>query len=147
MWRFGRANFRAFSPRVVRRFCLVGAISATLYFGIAWLLAAKAGASDVIAANIAFVAVVALNYLLHYHWTFESERAHSVAVVRFCIMNIVGFLLNFAVISIGSRVTPGNRFLVQVVAVGLIVFSNLIINTLWVFGSSPPDPRDRSETR
>jgi hypothetical protein len=77
MWRFGRANLRAFGPRVIRRYFLVGGTAAALYFGIAWLLTVMAGASDVVAANIAFVAVVIWNYFMHYHWTFESERAHS----------------------------------------------------------------------
>jgi putative flippase GtrA len=141
MWRFGRANLRAFGPRVILRYFLVGGTAAGLYFGIAWLLAVMAGASDVVAANMAFVAVVVWNYFMHYHWTFESERAHSIAAARFCIMNVVGFLLNFAVISIGSRLTPASHFLVQVVAIGLVVVSNLIISTLWVFRRGPRDQR------
>src|SRR5216683_8162439 len=77
MWRFGRTNLRAFGSRVIQRYFLVGGTAAGLYFGIAWLLAVMAGSSDVVAANISFVAVVVWSYFMHYHWTFESERAHS----------------------------------------------------------------------
>jgi putative flippase GtrA len=124
----------------------VGATAAVLYFGIAWLLAAKARMSDVAAANLSFIAVVAWNYFIHYHWTFQSDQAHSVAVVRFCMMNVIGFVLNFGVISIGSELTPGNQFLVQVVAVGFVVLSNLILSTLWVF-AGPPISRNRGRKR
>jgi putative flippase GtrA len=137
MWQFVRANARAFSPKVIQRFVVVGGTAAAIYFGISWVLAREGGASEVAATSFAFVAAITWNYMMHYRWTFESERAHSIASVRFCVMSAVGFFLNWAVMSVGSELLPASGFLVKLVAVGLVVCSNLVIGALWVFGTGP----------
>jgi putative flippase GtrA len=137
MRQFVLANYRAFRPKVIQRFLLVGGTASIIYFGISWLLAVEGGATAVVATSFAFIAAVAWNYVMHYHWTFKSERAHSIAGMRFCVMSAVGFLLNWVVISAGSELLPDSRFFVKVVAVGAVVLSNLIISTLWVFATDP----------
>jgi putative flippase GtrA len=135
MWQFVRASARAFSPKVLQRFFVVGGTASALYFGISWLLAAQGGTGEVVATSVAFVAVIVWNYVMHYHWTFESEQAHSIAGARFCVMSAVGFFLNWLVIGIGTDLLPGSPLLVKLVAVGFVVLSNLIISALWVFGT------------
>jgi len=49
-------------------------------------------------------------------------------------MNVFGFSLNWLVIAIGTRVFAGNLLVVQLIAIGLVVLSNLVIRTVWVFG-------------
>jgi putative flippase GtrA len=134
MWRSVRVSARSLSPGVVRRFVLVGGTACALYFAISWLLVSAFGIGQVIATSIAFAIVIAWNYLLHYHWTFRSARAHSIAGLRFGVMSAVGFLLNWSAVSVGLKFLPKSPFLVKMAAVGLVVLFNLVMSSLWVFG-------------
>lgn len=132
---FDRQRFRGLGLKTVGRYAAVGTTTAILYFGLAWVLASKAGMSEVVATSGAFGIAIGWNYLMHYHWTFTSDRHHSVAISRFCVMSILGFSLNYAVISAGTAMLSVNGFFVQLMAGGLVILSNLIISALWVFGS------------
>jgi putative flippase GtrA len=98
------------------------------------VLFSKLRTSEIVAANLAFIFAAGWNYITHYRWTFASERPHISTISRFCLMNVFGFSLNWLVIAIGTRVFAGNLLVVQLIAIGLVVLSNLVIRTVWVFG-------------
>jgi putative flippase GtrA len=114
------------------RFGMVGGVAAILYFAASWLLIlihVRPG----VAVSIAFAIAVLWNYLMHYHWTFNSAQSHTITVRRFGVMVLFGLVLNVVIVVAGTAELHAPLLLVQIVAVGFVVLANLILSTLWVF--------------
>jgi len=127
----------------VGRFVTVGLAATGVYLLLTNLLVRYASLSTAVAASIAFVPVVLMNYILHYGWTFRSERAHSSAVPRFLGTSLGGLIINFLTVYVathrlGLSGTPSLLF-----AVGLVVIWNYLLARLWVFISPKVPERDR----
>ena len=109
-----------------------------LYASVVWTSIAVLHIGTTLAVSIAFVAVVMLNYALHYHWTFRSVKSHRIAFIRFAVTSIVGFSINFCFIYIGVSLFRLNYLTVQIPALGLVVTSNYLFSALWVFRFEAP---------
>lgn len=120
----------------LKRFTIVGGAGTAIYAAVTWGLLRGSNLNVVDATGVAFTVVVAVNYLLHYRWTFESDKVHMLALPQFVATGLIGFLINYAVIEIGV-VRIGFRYIpVQIVAIGLVVTSNFLLSAFWVFRSS-----------
>ena len=109
-----------------------------LYASVVWTSIAVLHIGTTLAVSIGFVAVVMLNYALHYHWTFRSVKSHRIAFIRFVVTSIVGFSINFCFIYIGVSLFRLNYLTVQIPALGLVVTSNYLFSALWVFRFEAP---------
>lgn len=117
----------------VARFIVVGLVTALVYCGLLVFIVEVVGLGPVLASGICYVLTVALNYLLHYHWTFTATAGHAVVVNRYVVMLFGGFVLNSGVMYIGVNLMEWNYLLVQAGAIGLIATWNFILSSLWVF--------------
>lgn len=119
---------RTLEPRAARaaRYVTVGAFGTVLYYAALIMLVEALGVRVMTATCIAFVMVVAFNYVLQRMWTFRSPVAHSQAILPFAAMSVAGFGINSAVMAFGLA-TGIHYLLVQAVAIGIVVAWNYIV--------------------
>ena len=98
--------------QVVGRFGFVGGLGTAIYYLSLWLLVEKIHIGIMLATSISFILVVIENYVLHYHWTFSSNRSHRSAFPRFLLMGITGFALNWSIMYVGTVELNFNYLLV-----------------------------------
>lgn len=115
------------------RFGIVGGITAALYYallyvGVEWL---KVGA--VLSSAVVYLIVIAINYLMHYSWTFAISSPHTTALMRYLVMTGCGFFINVSVMYIGVSVLHANYLLAQTAAMVMIIVWNFTLSSLWVF--------------
>ena len=89
-----------------------------------------------LATSIAFVLVTVQNYVLHYLWTFDSDRPHIAALPRFFVMNVVGFCLNWGIMFAGVRLAEFHYLVVQGVAIAVVITWNVMLSHFWIFAGS-----------
>lgn len=129
-------NYVSSADRIMfLRFVIVGGVTAAIYFGVIFFLIGKLTVEAVTASSIAYIMAVALNYMLHYMWTFKSNEKHYGAFLRYLAMCAIGFLINFFVLYLGINTLENNYVIIQLVAIIGILLWNFLVSYLWVFNS------------
>ncbi len=123
------------SQRFVR-FGITGALGTGSYYLFLVVFVELLSLPVLTATSIAFGIVVLQNYVFHYTWTFESQRPHASAFVKFVITSLVGFGINWIVMFIGVREMTFNYLIVQGVAIALVVTWNFCVMSSWIFRSA-----------
>jgi len=125
------------SPAIVHlfRFGIVGLLGTAVYYIALWTMVEELRLSVLVATSIAYPLVVLENYLLHYVWTFKSTIGHTVAFPRFLLMNVAGFFINLGIMFAGVEKLALNYLVVQAVAIIVIVCSNFLLSSIWIFRS------------
>ena len=120
-------------PDKLVRFSIVGVITAGVHYGLLFLLVEFLDLQTTLASSVGFLVAVALNYLMHYSWTFAAPVPHGRAVFRYIVMISLGFLINGGVMQFGVLMLGFNYLLVQLVAFVAVITWNFLVSSLWVF--------------
>ena len=119
------------------RYGIVGLITAIIYLVIGYLLSKRTSLGAISSANIAFVVAIAVNYSFHFLFTFQKKSEHIHSAPRFAATISVGFILNSLVVWLSTSVFQLAQSVAQVVAMLIVIGSNYVLFTLWVFGNPP----------
>lgn len=120
------------------RFGVVGTIGALIYLVSTTALSQHAGLPLAIAAAVSFVLVVAINYVLHYFWTFKSMQSHLAAAPRFLGTAAGGLALNSGFLLLGSHLNLLSPTALLLSGICLVVAWNYLLSKFWVFMDRPP---------
>ena len=123
--------------RWLARFCAVGLLGTAVYYPVLWGLVELARIPVLAATSIAFILVCVENYILHYVWTFGSNKAHTTAFPRFLFMSLIGFWINWGVMFLGVEKLALHYLLIQAFAIAAVVAWNFMLSSYWVFHDSP----------
>jgi len=115
------------------RFATVGGIATAIQYLILIALVQGVNMNAVWASSIGFVISAFCNYLLNYHFTFQSNVEHRRAVIKFFIVAGVGLVLNSLTMLIATEYLGMHYLLAQVLATGLVLVWNFTGNRLWTF--------------
>ena len=114
------------------RFGLVGAVATGIQYLILIVLVREWGMWPALASAIGFIASSSGNYLLNYHFTFQSERPHGPAAAKFVTLAAVGLVINFVLMQVLGA--AGVYYLLaQVCATAVVFLWNFLGNSLWTF--------------
>jgi len=119
----------------VLRFLFVGGSTAFIFLGSTFGLVEGLHISAVLASTIACLIALCFNYLLHYHWTFASEAAHGLTLIRYLLMCAGGLLLNGLIMYFGTLLGTVHYMVVQIFAGLAMVCWSLCLSYFWVFRS------------
>ena len=119
--------------KMLARFGVVGVITALVHYGLLFVLVEYLSLQTTIASSIGFLVAVAVNYLMHYSWTFAAPVPHGQAMWRYVVMISLGLLINGGVMQVGVLYLEFNYLLVQLMAFALVISWNFMISSLWVF--------------
>ncbi len=120
----------------VFRFVVVGGLTAVIYYGVLFVLVEFVELGVLFSSSAAYIGATLLNYKLHHAWTFEARVPHSVATLRYVVMCVIGFTINYLVMYFGVSDDQSNYLLVQTVAVACVVTWNFMVSSLWVYRHS-----------
>ena len=117
---------------VFARYILTGLTTALLYFACGAALMRLTALSPAAAAATAFVAVVLVNYAMHYYFTFQADGAHLPVLSRYLVMTGCGMLINWW---LAEHLFPvfQSMLAVQFICALAVVAWNLVLNMTWVF--------------
>jgi dolichol-phosphate mannosyltransferase len=141
----GNIFLMATKERELRRFiqfCLVGLTGVVVNMGTFWLLTRVAGLYDLVALIIGLVASIISNFVLNEVWTFRDRRtgsikAISMRVLKFDLVSIGAIALYYGIYTPLTRFWLGEGSLLALaIAVGVGLFWNFGINTLWTWRNS-----------
>lgn len=77
----------------------------------------------------------ALNYFLNYRFTFNSNEKHRIALPRFLIVMLIGFVLNLAMMYVTVNLFQIYYLFAQVLSTGVVLLWNFCGNRFWTFGN------------
>ena len=117
----------------IRRYAIVGGATAGFYYSILLIGVELLGWSVVATSSLAYVLALLVNYLMHYRWSFESNRSHQTAVVRYLLMNLVGLVINWAMMQSAQGGDAFRYLFMQTLAIIVIVVWNYIASSRWIF--------------
>ena len=115
------------------RFAVVGLATAVLYYALLYATVELLSVPAVAASAGVYLLVIAINYRLHYSWTFALSSPHTAAIKRFLFMTGCGFFINVSIMYICVSLLQWNYLLAQAVAMGVIIMWNFVLSSLWVF--------------
>ena len=114
-------------------FAGIGAIGTLGHFSILVVLVQLWTIDPVIASCLGFIVGALINYILNYHFTFQSNKGHTEALAKFLIVAVVGAGINATIMYNGVKNTDINYLIVQVFATSVVLLWNFAINKLWTF--------------
>jgi len=117
----------------------VGLIAAVAHFGVLIALVEGGGIAPVIATLWAFLAGVAVSYVLNRRYTFRSGRPHRAAAPRFFAVSAVGFVLNGAGMWFLIEAWGVPYLIAQVIATTIVLIWNFSANRWWTFRTGAED--------
>ena len=145
-------------PRQFLKFCIVGATSTVIDFGLLNLFHYQAGLPLALAATLSFSVAVCNGFYWNRHWTFRARQGDARSqYAKFVTTNIVGWLLNLFIMTvvlivaeqrhwIAGRISPTATIEVIALGQGRDAFPKLAVNgakavatifvTVWNFTAS-----------
>lgn len=134
------------------KFCIVGASSFAIDFGVSWFLTFHLYLWWVLAKTISFSMAVTNGFFWNQRWTFQAvghRKGHEQYAMFFGV-NVVGWALNLAIMKavffIGTGTWKGQHptkplfVAATLTAMVIVVFWNFFANKHWTFRR--PDPQD-----
>ncbi len=133
------------------RFAFVGAIGATIDFGVMNLLTHWLNMSLVYAGTISFICAVISNFIWNRHWTYPESRSRPVIyqLGMFFLVNSAGVLIRIPILhfleppilsafnSFAQLGASSAEFLARngtlAVAVGTVMLWNFFVNRNWTY--------------
>ncbi len=124
------------------RFAVVGGIGTVVDFGVLFMLKEIIGLPLIAANSLSYLAGVVNNFTLNRHWTYADvpKKALGRQFLQFLLVSTAGLLLNNLIVGLMSAPLgdllnlPDTGYLVaKVLATGIVVFWNFIINRMWTF--------------
>ena len=116
------------------RYAGAGGVSAIFHYGTLIFCVEVTRSDAVVSAIIASAVGAVVNYILNYHFTFSSQRAHRIGVTRFAIVAVLGTGLNAAIMHLGVNMMELHYLPTQGFATGVVFFWNFALNRAWTFG-------------
>ncbi|MGB5456765.1 MAG: GtrA family protein [Gammaproteobacteria bacterium] len=115
------------------RFAGIGVIGTLGHYTILIVLVQLWAVDPVVASCFGFVVGAVTNYILNYHFTFQSNKRHREALTKFLIVAVIGAGINGVIMYIGIENTDFNYLLVQIFATAVVLLWNFVVNKLWTF--------------
>ncbi|CAN7664027.1 MULTISPECIES: GtrA family protein [unclassified Variovorax] len=115
------------------RFLVVGVINTVFGYSIIFACMYIAGLSAEISNAIGYGIGLLVSYVLHKVFTFNSDRRHREAFVRFLVVFAVAYASNFVALVILVRAIGVHEAVSQILASAVYVVVSFVMSKLYVF--------------
>lgn len=116
------------------RFGVVGISGMVVDFSLTWLLREKAKWNQYVANSIGFTMAATNNFIWNKFWTFHNTSSAYVKQYSiFMLISIGGLAINNGVLWLCHKKMGLNFYLSKVIAVGVVVIWNYILNKTVAF--------------
>tara|TARA_R110001592_G_scaffold319724_3_gene597485 strand:- start:13929 stop:14297 length:369 start_codon:yes stop_codon:yes gene_type:complete len=117
----------------VTRYAVVGILGTSLHFLLLFIFVEKFSQDPVLSSIAAFPAVVILSYVLNKNWTFESDKAHAIALPKYLTVCFVSLMNNFLLMYLLVNVLEIWYMAAQAFSIAVIPVINFILKKYWAF--------------
>lgn len=117
-------------------FSMMGAVGTGGHYLTLILLVELMKFNPTFATTAGFIVGALINYVLNYHITFQSNKPHREALVKFLLIAAIGAVINTFIMYLGTSLLQYHYLLVQVIATLIVLLWNFTINKIWVFAVS-----------
>jgi putative flippase GtrA len=118
-------------------FCLVGSAGTAVHY-CALVAIVHLHGEPIIGSAVGFVLGAFVNYMLNYHYTFESAKPYHETLAKFFTTACVGLILNTVIIGLLIDFLNMHYFISQLLATAIVVLWNFTGNLLWTFRRDLP---------
>lgn len=115
------------------KFSAVGALGTLAHYSVLVCLVQLLSANVLVASSIGAIVGALVNYSLNYKWTFNSNKRHSEAMVKFFAVATVGFVMNGLFMALFTEALALHYLIAQVMTTGIVLFWNFLANHYWTF--------------
>ena len=137
-------NFHQENPKEFSRFVkfsVVGALGATIDFGLLNLMRGVFGWHLLWANTFSVSVAIVSNFIWNRFWTFPESRNRKKRkqLPQFAIVNFVGLIINnLIVVGVDSMLVsyigePWSYNIAKAIAIGIVLFWNFGVNRLWTY--------------
>jgi putative flippase GtrA len=118
----------------IGRFCVVGISGTAIDFSVTWLLRDKAKWNQYLANSIGFVLAASNNFIWNKFWTFHNgSNAYLQQYSLVMLISLGGLLINNGVLWVCHRRLHLPFYFSKLIAVGVVVIWNYILNKTVAF--------------
>lgn len=117
-------------------FSAIGAVGTVGHYATLILLVEVLSQPPILASSLGFVVGALINYILNYHFTFKSNKPHREALLQFLLVAAVGAGINAGLMYLCIEFLQLHYFIAQLLATGIVLLWNFIINKYWTFNIS-----------
>ena len=114
-------------------FAMLGAVGTAGHYVTLIALVKLWNADPVIATTFGFIIGAVINYFLNYHITFSSNKNHAEALSKFMLVATIGAGINASIMYAGVSLLEFHYLLAQIIATGIVLGWNFLLNKTWTF--------------
>lgn len=122
-------------------FAGTGAIATAIQYAILIALRESMGVDAVYASACGYAIAAVANYLMKYHWVFDSDEHHHVAGPKYAVVSLSGLTLNTLLMYLGTQILDIYYLLAQVAVTGIVLIWNFTLNGIWTFRAIGQAPK------
>jgi putative flippase GtrA len=117
------------------RFAIVGVVSNALLYAAYLMLTLFLGLEHKLSMTLVYVVGVILSFVANRSWSFDHRGMAHTAFVRYAVANVIGYLLNLAILVLAVDRLNLPHEGVQAVAIVLVALCTFLLHRYWVFGT------------
>lgn len=117
------------------KFANSGAVGTAAHYAVLWTLVSAFGVNPVIGSATGAICGAGINYVLNYHWTFNSKLPHSRTLPRFLAIAAASLLLNTWLMALLISKSSLHYLIDQLITTGVCLALNYIASRFWAFSS------------
>ncbi|WP_226666390.1 GtrA family protein [Metabacillus litoralis] len=114
------------------KYSFVGIVCTLIYFLSMFIFVETLDKDPVLGATISFTIMTFFSFLLNKKYTFGVVYSHQ-KLIRFSIVSIIGFTLNFIIMYIIVHMLSLHYFLGELTTLLIIPVVNFTLNNIWTF--------------
>lgn len=127
------------------KFAGVGVIGTAAHYVTLICLVQLLDANAVLASSAGAIIGATVNYILNYHYTFQSSKKHHEALTKFFAVATVGFILNGILMTTLTSSFELYYLLAQIITTGIVLVWNFTGNRIWTFRETRTDTKQKTE--
>ena len=123
---------------LLTRYIISGGVAAVAHFGLLIILVELFAVNPTVASALGFIAAIFVNYSLQYHWTFavKGSGQHKKFFARYLLVTLSTLCINTLLFWTMNEVVGIQYFYAQVVATGVVLVINFVVNQRYTFNQS-----------
>ncbi len=115
-------------------FLLIGLFATGLQFVLLTLFIEMFAFNKVFASGLSYALSAVCNYLLNYHFTFNSRQQHRTTLPKFLATAVIGLLINTLTFGIMLKLFA-HYLIAQIIATGFTFIINYLLHRYWIYRS------------
>lgn len=114
-------------------FTAIGAVGTAGHYATLIFLVEFLSQGPVLASTFGFIVGALINYILNYHFTFQSDKPHREALTKFLLVAAIGAGINTSLMFFLIHQLILHYFIAQLIATAIVLLWNFLISKYWTF--------------